>query len=131
MVFLVFLQESIGSREVVRDDAFRADYFFDALTRIRRDLAGHTEYVVAGADHRFRQVRGVLNHRHPRHSVAVPDEVLGNHGAVAAGDAVAANPALLEMVGGDSQDIALPLTRRKAHGSVWSIIGRVWPPVHP
>src|SRR5215475_9676153 len=63
--------------------------------------------------------------------IVVTDEVFGERGQVARGNAVAAVPALLDVGSVNGQNVALPLPRREAHPGMRREFGRMRPAIHP
>src|SRR5438094_10350889 len=92
-----FLEEWIRSRQMVRYDAFRPQDFVYRFAWIWANLAADHVFVLARADHRFGQIDGIGNHRHECQSVGVPDEMLDHAGTLTSWNAIAADPAFLEM----------------------------------
>ena len=127
----ILAEKRVGPRQMVRNLAFRPDDFVDRLARVRADVAGDLVLVVAAADDRLRVVRRVGDDRDERHVVAVPDEMLADRRPVAAGQAVAAGPAFLQVRGRHRQDVLFPRAGRKAHRGVQRVVGRMRTSVHP
>jgi hypothetical protein len=88
-------------------------------------------FEVRRAEERFGEVDGVVDDADQRERVAVADPVLGECCAVAAGDAVAADPADFEVRGGDYENVALPFARRETLPGMWRVGAGMWPSVHP
>src|SRR5579872_7170327 len=61
---LIFLEERIGARQVVRDVTLGVDCFDDALTRVRRDLACNRKSVVTAPNHRFGEINRIVDDDH-------------------------------------------------------------------
>ena len=72
-----------------------------------------------------------MDHRHPCQVIAVPDEIFVHGGPIAARDAVAPDPVLFQVRGGNDQRIAVPLTGRKPLPGMPGVIRRMRPAIHP
>ncbi len=59
------------------------------------------------------------------------DEMFGERGHVAFGEAVAAQPAHLDVRGGDGEDVAFPFTGGETHPGVGRVVGRMRAAIHP
>ena len=103
----------------------------DRLARVRAHLEVQVVLVVARAHVGLGHVDRVAHDRHERQDVAVADEMLGHRGAIAAGDAVAADPAFLQVRRRDGEDVAFPLAGGEAHRRVHGVGAGVRPAVHP
>ena len=66
-----------------------------------------------------------------RHQIAVPDVVFDDRGQVAAWNAAAPIEFFFDVRCRNGQDVAVPLSRRKAHECVRRIFGRMGTAVHP
>src|SRR5208337_2037488 len=85
-------EESIRAGQVMRNFALRPDDLFHAFTRIGCNLAADFVDVVTGSNHWLGEISGIADHGHEREVVAVADEMLGESGAVAAGQSVTPDP---------------------------------------
>src|ERR1700688_2997711 len=63
--------------------------------------------------------------------VAMPDKMLGERGLIAFGQSVAPDPALLDMSGGDGEDVAIPLPGGESHPGVRRIRRGMRAAIHP
>src|ERR1019366_5904717 len=79
----------------------------------------------------FGQVDGVGNDADVGEAVAVADEVFGERRHVAFGEAVAAQPAHLDVGGRDGEDVAFPFAGGETHPGVGRVVGRVGASIHP
>ena len=124
-------QKRVRARQVMRHVALLALDFGHVLTRIRRDLLMRIESPVRRTHERLGQIHRIRDHRDQRQVVVVAHEVLGEHGLVAARDAVAANPPHLQMRGRHRQHVAFPLAGREPLPRVRGVLGRMRTAVHP
>src|SRR5690606_31719657 len=115
----------------MREIALRQHDLDDALARIRPDAVYLIQDVVPVPDEGLLEVDRVFDVDAPRQVVAMPYEMLGDDGAVAARDAVATEPALFQVRRRDLQRAAFPLTGREAHRRVFRVLGRRVTAVHP
>src|SRR5262245_30317225 len=106
-------------------------YFDDAFARKRSNRREVRARVVAVTEKRLFEILRILNEHTPREVIAVPDEVLGDGRRIAACDAVATQPAFLEMRRRDLERLSEPLARRETHRRVLGVLRRMRTPVHP
>src|SRR5258708_39737583 len=99
MRFLIFLEERIRPREMMRNSPLGPHDFNYALARVRRDLSAHGEHIIARANEGFGQIRWIVNKRGPGQPFSMADEVFGDYGAVAARHSIAADPAFFQVRG--------------------------------
>ena len=100
------------------------------LPDLRRQHARVEDEVLA-LDERLGQEHRIGDDADVREVVAVTDEMLGQRRAIAFGQAVAANPALLDVGGGDGQHVAFPRAGREPLPGVRRVLGRMRTAVHP
>ncbi len=115
---------------MMRHLALFARDFFHRFARVRRDHLMQVEHEIGAANERLRQIHRVIHHGHDHEMILVPDPMFGDRRAVAAGNAVAPDPADLQMRGGDGQDVAVPFPGRESLPGVRSILGWMRPAVH-
>src|SRR5690606_33283257 len=82
-------------------------------------------------EERLLEVDRILNVDGPREMVAVPDEMLRDDGAIAARNAVPAQPPFLQMRRRDLERAAFPLAGGEAHRRVLGELRRMRTAVHP
>ena len=116
---------------MVRHGPLRPFDFLNDLAGIGRDLLVRIENEVGGADERFGEVHGIVDHDDPRQIVAVTHQVFGDARTVAAGNAIPANPSHLEMSGRDGQHIAFPPAGREPLPRMRRVLGWMRTAVHP
>ena len=110
----------LTARDLVHDVELRAP---DLLTRV--------QHPVRGADERLLEIDGIVHDRDDRQVVAMTDEPLGHRRPVAVRDAVALQPAGLEMRGEHRELVAVPSRRREAGPGVGGVRGRMRPAIEP
>src|SRR5207249_966876 len=130
---LKFFEESVRTWKIVRHSALGArDHFFDRLTGPDPiDIEMRVADEVVSLDERLCEVNRIGDHAHAGENVAMLDEMLGQRCAVAFGQSVPAQPALLHVRRVYGQRVALPFARRESHPGVKRGFGRMRPPVHP
>ena len=127
------VEECVFAREVVGDFTFRAVHYFDYVFAGPQpvDVLVDVEDEVVGLDEGFGQVDGVGDDADVGEAVAVADEVFGERGHVAFGEAVAAEPAHLDVGRRDGEDVAFPFSGGETHPGVGGVVGRVGTAIHP
>src|SRR6267154_2485998 len=124
------VQKCVRSRQVMRHDALRPIGFVYSFAGIRRNLLLRRVNEIRTADKRLGQIHRVIHKDNNRQVVAVPQQSGGYSGFVASGNAVSPNPAFLEVVGRDGEDVSFPFSRREALPCVRRIVGRMRPSIH-
>src|SRR5438445_4660606 len=108
---LKFFEESVRTWKIVRHSALGArDHFFDRLTGPDPiDIEVRVTDEVVGLHERLCEVNRIGDHAHAGKNVAMLDEMLGQRRAVAFGQSVPAQPALLHVRRVYGQRVDLPL----------------------
>ena len=116
---------------MIRHGSSWTRHFDYRFARIGSDLLVGVVKKIGGADERLGQVVRIVDDHHHGQMVAVPEQMFGSGGVLAARDPIAADPAFLEMRGGDGQHVAVPFAGRESLPGVGGVGGRMRTAIHP